>query len=317
MKPTKSFEKLLNDPSMDSETPSEIHISWVDNASSVETHDCAATKMLEVVRTGGKELRGKVEALRQAIQLELGRHGDYNEAKKATSELKKRLPAVIWSGTFIKRDNASLVKHSGLLCADLDSVGERLSETRRNLVTSPHLFALFLSPSGDGLKAVFRVPADASKHAASFLTIEKHLPELTGFDIDQACKDVARLCFLAYDPEIYINENAVEIEPFPEVEKPTRIHPNGIPNVSERQRIAIELLGQVDWQSETSGFLQCPGKHLHITGDAERDCRVVLDGAPTVHCFHDHCRGIIDAINQELRSRIGRVEYAANNSGLR
>jgi hypothetical protein len=154
---------------------SEICLSWVDNASSVETHECAVTKVLEAIRTGRKELSGKIEALRQAIQLELGRHGDYNQAKKATSELKKQLPAVMWSGTFIKRDNASLVKHSGLLCADLDSVGERLSETRERLVTSPHLFALFLSPSGDGLKGVFRVPADASKHAASFFTVEKHV----------------------------------------------------------------------------------------------------------------------------------------------
>src|SRR5207249_883041 len=93
-----------------------------------------------------------------------------------------------------------------------------------------------------------------------------------------------------------------------------RIHPNAIANVSERQRITSELLGQIDWQSQTTGFLQCPGKHLHSTGDGERDCRVVLDSAPTVHCFHDHCRGIIDAINHELRSRIGVAEYAANNT---
>jgi hypothetical protein len=35
------------------------------------------------------------------------------------------------------------------------------------LTTQPkpkYLFALFLSPTGDGLKAVFRVPADAEKH---------------------------------------------------------------------------------------------------------------------------------------------------------
>ena len=28
-----------------------------------------------------------------------------------------------------------------------------------------------------------------------------------------------------------------------------------------------------------------------------------------MHCFHDHCRGILDAINRELRSRIGKTEY--------
>ena len=53
----------------------------------------------------------------------------------------------------------------------------------------------------------------------------------------------------------------------------------------------------------------CPGEHLHTTGDNERDCKIELDGAPTVHCFHNHCRGILDAINRELRSRIGKAEY--------
>ena len=34
--------------------------------------------------------------------------------------------------------------------------------------------------------------------------------------------------------------------------------------------------------------MSVPGKHLHTAGDGERDCKIELDGAPTVHCFHDH-----------------------------
>jgi hypothetical protein len=84
-------------------------------------------------------------------------------------------------------------------------------------------------------------------------------------------------------------------------------------NLSERQRIAVELLGNIDWQSETSGFAQCPGKYLHTTADGERDCKVDFDHVPTLHCFHDHCRGILDAINRELRSRIGKAEYQSKS----
>jgi len=140
---------------------SKIRLSWVDNASSVETHDCAATKVLEVVRTGGKELRGKVEAVRQAMQTELAQHGDYKRAKQIASELKKQLPAVMWSGRFENREKPAsekLINHSGLLCADLDELGTRFGEVRENLLKSPHLWAVFRSPSGGGLKAVFRVP---------------------------------------------------------------------------------------------------------------------------------------------------------------
>jgi hypothetical protein len=85
-------------------------------------------------------------------------------------------------------------------------------------------------------------------------------------------------------------------------------------NLSERQRITTELLGMVDWQSETSGFVACPGKHLHTTGDNERDCKIELDNVPTVHCFHNSCRGILEGVNHELRSRIGKVEYKADKS---
>src|SRR5262249_15390329 len=44
------------------------------------------------------------------------------------------------------------------------------------------------------------------------------------------------------------------------------------------------------------------------TGDGARDCMVDLDQAPTVHCFHNSCRGILDGVNRELRSRIGKAE---------
>src|SRR5262249_21467470 len=81
-------------------------------------------------------------------------------------------------------------------------------------------------------------------------------------------------------------------------------------DLSGRQRIAIELLGPIDWQSETSGLVACPGKHLHTTGDNERDCMIDFDGVPTVHCFHNSCRGILDGVNHALRSRIGKAEYA-------
>ena len=96
----------------------------------------------------------------------------------------------------------------------------------------------------------------------------------------------------------------------PEPEKPkAAFNSSGEVNLSERQRIATELLGDIDWQSETSGFCACPGKHLHTTGDGERDCKIELDGAPTIHCFHKSCRGIKAGVNHELRSRIGKAEF--------
>src|SRR5204862_6306662 len=127
---------------------------------------------------------------------------------------------------------------------------------REKLKASPHLWALFRSPSGEGLKAVFRVAADVAKHAGSFRAVEKHVLELAGVQIDQSCKDTARLCFLSYDPELFYNPNTAEIDPLPEPEKPHFANPPLV-NLSERQRIVTELLGNIEWTSETSGYPVC------------------------------------------------------------
>jgi hypothetical protein len=253
----------------------QIQVSTVPCALSTETRDYDAEKLIEVIRTGGKDLRGRVEQLRETLQRELVTHGDPKRAKQAAGELKKQLPAVLWSGTFTKRKNDALVKHSGLICADLDSLNGNLADVRGKLSDSPYLWALFTSPSGDGLKAVFRVYPDTERHAGSFRAVEQHVRELTSVQIDQACKDPARLCFLSYDPELIHKEGARAIEPLPELEKPRPIN-NGMVDLSERQRIACELLGAVDWESDAIGYVTCPGKACHTNPNGKLIARSTL-----------------------------------------
>ena len=274
-------------------------------------------KILQTIRTGGKRLKQLILQIRNRFEAELAiTNGDRKKAKAAIDGLKKKLPGVTWSGRFSERAGDNLLEHSGLLCTDLDARGDTLPEVREKLLASPHVWALFRSPSGDGLKCIFRVRANAALHRASFRAVQQHVAKLTGVEIDQSCKDVARLCFLSFDLDLYHNANATEIEPVTEPEKPKPwvFSPNGVVDLNARQRIATELLGEIQWDSETHGFFACPGKHLHTTGDGERDCEVHLDGAPNVHCFHDHCAGILAGINHELQSRIGKAEYAEERS---
>jgi BT4734-like, N-terminal domain len=137
-----------------------------------------------------------------------------------------------------------------------------LPEVREKLLASPHVWALFLSPSGDGLKCILRVRVNAALHRASFRAVQQHVAQLTGVEIDQSCKDVARLCFLSFDPDLYHNADATEIEPVTEPEKPKPwvFSPNGVVDLNVRQRIASKLLGEVQWDSETHGFFACPGE---------------------------------------------------------
>jgi hypothetical protein len=61
-----------------------------------------------------------------------------------------------------------------------------------------HTFSVFVSPSGLGLKVLVKIPADNLKHKNHFDS--KH------FDI--SCKNVSRVCYESYDPQIYVNNES-------------------------------------------------------------------------------------------------------------
>jgi P4 family phage/plasmid primase-like protien len=155
------------------------------------------------------------------------------------------------------------------------------------------------------------VPAAKESHKASFRSVEKHVGDLTSLQIDQSCSDVARLCFLSHDPDAYLNESATELAPL--AHNGESVQPAGAPLSREaieiRRNIAREVLGDIDWTTDTRGLCTCPGQHLHTTGNGARDCEVYLNGTATVHCFHDHCRPIRDGVHRILRSRIDDAEH--------
>ena len=84
------------------------------------------------------------------------------------------------------------------------------------------------------------------------------------------------------------------------------------PCLSTRAAIAEQLLGEVHWHSDTSGFCRCPGEAHHTTPSGRRDCRVMLDGAPTLHCFHTSCADALASVNYELRASIAKAEMSGH-----
>ncbi len=71
-------------------------------------------------------------------------------------------------------------------------------------------------------------------------------------------------------------------------------------------QIAASLLGDIDWQTEISGFCRCPGEALHTHKTGKKDCRVSVDGAPTIYCFHSSCAPAVTVANHKLRCAIGQ-----------
>ncbi len=65
------------------------------------------------------------------------------------------------------------------------------------------------------------------------------------------------------------------------------------------------MLGDIDWQNEVSGFCRCPGEAFHTSHNGKRDCRVNVDGAPTIFCFHASCTPAVAEANRRLRRELG------------
>ncbi|HHY84916.1 MAG TPA: hypothetical protein GYA07_05200, partial [Verrucomicrobia bacterium] len=172
--------------------------------------DVEAETIFEDFRNG--KWKEPVEDIRRRYREAIGQGMSPDAAKDAIAPLKKKLPAVTFSGRAAKRGNEGIEAHSGLLCIDLDDLGDDVQGIKSRLRKSPHLRFAAISPSGTGVKAIFRVPAHIEAHRKHFLGLHHHVRELLKDDtaIDNSCRDVGRLCFVTYDPEAIDNPEAAE-----------------------------------------------------------------------------------------------------------
>ena len=69
----------------------------------------------------------------------------------------------------------------------------------------------------------------------------------------------------------------------------------------EPRDVAVSVVGAVDWHGPVSGFCRCPGEALHTHRTGKKDCRVCVDGLPTMHCFHTSCAAVVGEANKRLR----------------
>jgi hypothetical protein len=119
--------------------------------------------------------------------------------------LKQSLPAVCFSGVFSKRLDSSLATHSGLICLDFDgykSSKDMLQEKQR-LSQDKFVFSVFISPSGNGLKVLVKIPGIPDNHKKYFNSLEKHFNSPY---FDKTSKNISRVCYESYDPLIHIND---------------------------------------------------------------------------------------------------------------
>lgn len=127
--------------------------------------------------------------------------------KKKRDEFKKKLPSATFSGRFVKRHLDHLTEYSNIICIDIDGLTKaELKQLKQLIAGSKYTLAVFISPSGNGLKILIKVPGTKDDHYIVFAQIEKYFLAEFSVIIDPSGKDYSRLCFLAHDEEIYINE---------------------------------------------------------------------------------------------------------------
>tara|TARA_R100001510_G_scaffold37753_1_gene34087 strand:- start:1676 stop:4084 length:2409 start_codon:yes stop_codon:yes gene_type:complete len=143
--------------------------------------------------------------------------------KNQRNTYKQGLPAVCFSGKFTKRSDNSLEEHSGLICLDFDGYKSNrdLLQEKERLSKNKYIFSVFISPSGKGLKAVVKIPAEPENHKSYFLSLQSFF---NSDYFDKTSKNLSRVCYESYDPLIYINKTSsvwdrIEEEEFNEVNK--------------------------------------------------------------------------------------------------
>ena len=127
---------------------------------------------------------------------------------EAAERAKKSLPAFTPSATFKGgRKMEFLTNYNALVVLDIDKITpNKLSESKEKLKENPFVFAFFTSPSGNGLKIFVNVDSGKDEHKETFLKLQRYFEDILSLEIDKSGKDITRLCFFSYDPELFVNE---------------------------------------------------------------------------------------------------------------
>ena len=127
--------------------------------------------------------------------------------KTKRNELKKNLPAICFSGKFNKRSDSSIVEHSGLICLDFDGYEKKknLLEDKENFQNNKFVYSVFVSPSGNGLKVLVKIPPNPENHTKYFNSLKK---EFNSSYFDTTSKNVSRVCYESYDRLLHINNTS-------------------------------------------------------------------------------------------------------------
>ncbi len=147
--------------------------------------------------------------------------------KKKQTKLKGKLGVVTFNASFSPTKRAEdFVFHNGLLIADFDGYAtvKELNKERKRIEADKHTLMCFLSPRGKGLKVLIKIPKPtADGHKLYFKEYGKYI---NSKHWDTTSQNVNRLCFVSYDPDIFLNQDSTLFNPKVTAPKQTIITPS-------------------------------------------------------------------------------------------
>lgn len=131
-----------------------------------------------------------------------------DKVRAGKEEFKKDLPAVAVHGVFRDyRKGKDFILASGLIVIDIDDTEDPLEDVKQDIMDSfDYVFAVMISPSGNGIKALCYVDPDsvtADNYREIGKFISKDFVEYGTIDY----LSITDCLIISYDPNILVNEN--------------------------------------------------------------------------------------------------------------
>ena len=135
-----------------------------------------------------------------------------NTDKKTRERIKGNLMCITPSGTFSQRRESNIIKHTELLCIDIDSKDNPnidLADCKNVIgLHCPYLYYAGLSLSGEGIFLIFRIQ-NPEYHKQHFEALAMYLNRKFKLQVDKSVKSPVSLRVASYDENPYFNENPI------------------------------------------------------------------------------------------------------------
>ena len=218
--------------------------------------------------------------------------------KERANKIKLNLPSVCFSGVFKTRTDEGLEKHSGFLVLDFDEV-EDLRDFQTDIISKDYVYACWISPRANGLKALVKIASD--KHREHFQALLEEFPTA-----DKSGVNESRVCYESFDPDIYIN---TKCKPFTKTQKVEKIE------VFENADTTKTINNILTWLSNRGDAFVSGERNLFIFKFASACCRFGVYEEDTFNYCNNSFLANDNTFTRSECHRTIKSAYKSNKAG--